>query len=252
MSTPEPNKQQDQSQGKYHPVTHVVFDCDGLLVDSEQYYYIACRTVCKKLGKDFTYDTKCAMMGTKPLEGAQIAIERLGLLDKISPEEFVQQYQEEMKHNCPNIKLMPGAERLIRHLEEHKIPIAIATGSDNCGFERKTGHLGEILRKPFSHHVFAGSDPEVKRGKPHPDVFKIAAARFKPPPESPKHVLVFEDAINGVNAALEAGMQVIFVPDKWVDLKTISAKPTETLKDLNDFRPELYGLPPWDHPEKRF
>lgn len=228
------------------PVTHVVFDVDGLLVDSEHYYHESISKVSKDLGKEFTFQIKCEMMGTKPIEGAAIAVERMGLKDKVTAEEFVRRYEDEMKQHCCKIKLMPGAERLIKHLRDHKIPIAIATGASESGFNRKTSHLGDIVRKPFSHHVFAGSDPEVKRGKPHPDVFLIAADRFKPPPKSPKNVLVFEDAINGVTAAKSAGMQVIFVPDKRIEVDKLAVKPTQTLRSLDDFKPELYGLPPFD------
>lgn len=141
---------------------------------------------------------------------------------------------------------MPGAERLIKHFRAKQIPMAIATGAAQSGFERKTGHLGDILRKPFSHHVYAGSDPQVKRGKPHPDVFQEAAKRFKNPPKDAKNVLVFEDAVNGVKAALAAGMQVILVPDKRLDLSQIPVKPTQILESLEHFRPELFQLPPFD------
>lgn len=152
-----------------------------------------------------------------------------------------------MKKMCPNIKLMPGAERIINHLSQKKVPIAIATGSSQAGFERKTGHIGDILRKPFSHHVFAGSDPEVENGKPHPDVFLTAARRFKDRPKDMKSCLVFEDAVNGVKAALAAGMQVVFVPDKRLDLKTVTVKPTLTIDSLEHFKPELFGLPAFDN-----
>lgn len=152
-----------------------------------------------------------------------------------------------MKKNCHKIVLMPGAERLIKHLESKQVPIAIATGSAQSGFERKTSHLGDILRKPFKHHVFAGSDDEVKRGKPHPDVFLVAAKRFKEsPPKDMQSVLVFEDALNGVKAALAAGMQVVFVPDKKLNLSTVQVKATQTLDSLEQFKPELFGLPPFD------
>lgn len=152
-----------------------------------------------------------------------------------------------MKKNCHKIELLPGAERLIKHFSSNKVPISIATGSAQAGFERKTGHLGEILRAPhFSHHVFAGSDPEVKRGKPQPDVFEVAAKRFKNPPKDMKSVLVFEDAVNGVKAALAAGMQVVFIPDKRIDLTTLQVKPTMILESLEQFKPELFGLPPFE------
>lgn len=170
-------------------------------------------------------------------------MEALGLKDQIKPEDFVTQYETEMKKNCHKIQLMPGAERLIKHLSSNNVPISIATGAAQAGFERKTGHIGGILRKPFSHHVFAGSDPDVKRGKPHPDVFETAAKRFKDPPKDMKSVLVFEDAINGVKAALAAGMQVVFVPDRRLDLSKVLIKPTQILDSLEQFKPELFGLP---------
>lgn len=166
----------------------------------------------------------------------------------LKPEDFIAEYEGEMKKSCHKIKLMPGAERLIRHLEQRGVPCAIATGSTQAGFERKTTHLGEIMRKPFRHHVFAGSDPEVKRGKPHPDVFLVAAKRFKEsPPKDMKSVLVFEDAINGVKAALAANMQVVFVPDKafFTDLSSVTVKPTIILDSLESFKPEQFGLPPF-------
>lgn len=228
------------------PVTHVIFDCDGLLVDSEKYYSEALTTVATRYGKQFDYQIKIDMMGTKPIEGAIICLDRLGLTDKVKPEDFVTEYETEMKKNCHKIKLMPGAERLIKHLSAKGVPISIATGSAESGFERKTGHIGDILRKPFKHHVFAGSDPAVKRGKPHPDVFETAAQRFNPPPTDSQKVLVFEDAINGVKAALAANMQVVFVPDKKLDLSKVEVKATQTLQSLEDFKPELFGLPPFE------
>lgn len=233
-------------QQKPRPVTHVVFDCDGLLVDSEKYYSEAISEVASRYGKTFDYQIKLDMMGTKPIEGAIICLEKLGLTDQIKPEDFVSEYETVMKKSCHKIKLMPGAERLIKHLSSKNIPIAIATGSAQTGFERKTGHIGEILRKPFHHHVFAGSDPEVKQGKPFPDVFLVAAKRFKEAPKDMDKVLVFEDAVNGVKAALAAQMQVVFVPDKKLDLSTVSVKPTLTLDSLEHFKPELFGLPSFE------
>lgn len=181
------------------------------------------------------------------MEGAIICLDKLGLTGQVKPEDFIVEYEEAMKKNCHKIRLMPGAEQLIKHFSDKNVPIAIATGSAQVAFERKTGHIGDILRKPFSHHVYAGSDPEVKRGKPYPDVFLCAARRFKSPPKDMKQVLVFEDAINGVKAALAAGMQVVYVPDKRVDLSTITVKPTQTLESLEQFKPELYNLPQFDN-----
>lgn len=172
----------------------------------------------------------------------------LNISDKIAPEQFVKLYEGIMTKHLKSINLMPGARRLIEHLSAHNIPIAIATGAAEAAFERKTGHIGDILRKPFAHHVFAGSDPEVVNGKPAPDVFLVAAKRFVPAPESMKKVLVFEDAPNGVKAAQAAGTQVVFVPDSefGTNVGLLKTKPTLTINSLLDFRPELFGLPAFE------
>lgn len=51
---------------QFSPVSHVVFDCDGLLVDSEQYYSEAMTTIARKYGKEFNYQIKLDMMGESP------------------------------------------------------------------------------------------------------------------------------------------------------------------------------------------
>ena len=172
----------------------------------------------------------------------------LGIEEKCCPTDFVEQYQSIMRENFTKIKLMPGAQRLIEHLRAHGIPLAIATGSAKETFELKTLHLGDLMRKPFKHFVFAGSDPEVSNGKPHPDVYRVAIDRFEPPPKDSSSVLAFEDAQNGIQAALGAGAQAIFVPDSRFgnsEEKLGDLKPTLTLKSLCDFKPELFGLPPF-------
>ena len=110
-----------------------------------------------------------------------------------------------------------GVEKLVSHLQTNKIPFAISTGSSNEAFDQKATNLGDFFSK-FEFIVKCGSDPEVKSGKPAPDAFDVARGRFKPVPPAAK-CLAFEDAPNGVESALAAGMQVVMVPDKQLDRK---------------------------------
>jgi len=135
-----------------------------------------------------------------------------------------------------------GAEKLIRHLVKHNIPIALASGSFHKDYLVKTERHKELFRL-FPINVF-GDDPDLKRGKPFPDQFLLAAKKFTNGP-TPEKVLVFEDSFNGVLAAKSAGMGVVMVPDKRLD-KALFNDPTEVMYSLEDFKPEKFGFPPYD------
>ena len=160
-----------------------------------------------------------------------------------------------------------GAERILRHFTKNNVPIALATSSTESSYELKTRNSKDVFAL-FHHRVLGGSDPEVKNGKPSPDIFLVAAKRFTDNPEPASvrwgrirghshflrplqlkfafvfQCLVFEDAPNGVQAAVNAGMQVVMVPDERLP-KSFTGKATMVIDSLLDFEPEKFGLPPF-------
>ena len=121
--------------------------------------------------------------------------------------------------------------------------MCVATGSAKWLFKIKMSNKDFIL-ECFSHYV-CSDDPEMKHGKPAPDIFQLAASRFSVKPTSPSNVLVFEDAPNGVQAGRAANMNVVMVPDSRVD-SSLCTKAHLVLKSLEEFDPEIWGLPPFD------
>ncbi|KAL1334343.1 hypothetical protein AAHE18_11G170600 [Arachis hypogaea] len=182
------------------------------------------------------------MMGRKAIEAARIFVEESGISDSLSAEQFLVEREEMLQELFPTSELMPGADRLLRHLNAKGVPIALATGSLKRHFELKTQRHGELFA--LMHHVVLGDDPEVKQGKPSPDVFLAAAKRFEGGPLDPSNILVFEDAPSGVLAAKNAGMSVVMVPDPRLD-KSFHDIADLVLNSLMDFNPSEWGLPPF-------
>ncbi|XP_041358666.1 pseudouridine-5'-phosphatase-like isoform X3 [Gigantopelta aegis] len=224
------------------PVTHVIFDMDGLLLDTERLYALTSEIVASVYGKSYTWEVQAKEMGCMQMVGAQIVIDALDL--PLTPEEYINKCIEQYNILFPTVDLLPGAEKLIRHLHKHHIPMAIATGSTKYNYDLKTTKHKELF-SVFDHVVLSSDDPEVKHGKPAPDCFLVCARRFRDSP-APEKVLVFEDAPNGVDAGHAAGMQVVWIPDERAELDGHKHKTAVILKSLEEFKPEEFGLPPYD------
>merc|ERR1712151_1202912 len=143
------------------------------------------------------------------LEAAQILVDDLGLSSELTPEAFVKEREELLDELFAKAALLPGVERLVRHLHAHGVPMAVATSSHRRHFDLKTTLHKELFG--LMHHIVTGD--QVAKSKPDPEIFNVASGLFDGGAPEPSRVLVFEDAPNGVEAALAAGMQVCHVPD---------------------------------------
>ncbi|XP_023708220.1 pseudouridine-5'-phosphatase isoform X5 [Cryptotermes secundus] len=136
--------------------------------------------ICGKYGKSYTFDVREKVLGTVESDSCAILVKEVNL--PMSPQELLSQQRLLQREMLPKTKLMPGAERLVRHLHQHGIPIAVATSSSEESVNLKLTNHKELFSL-FHHIVMASSDPEVKKGKPSPEIFQICASRF---PDKPK------------------------------------------------------------------
>lgn len=120
----------------------------------------------------------------------QVLIDELRLQGQLTAQEFLQRREAVLDKLLPNSALMPGAERLVRHLAAHGVPCAVATSSHRRHFEVKSERHEQLFG--LFDHIVTGD--QVVNGKPHPEIFQAAAAAFKAPPAGPSACLVFEGA----------------------------------------------------------
>ncbi|KAL4185492.1 hypothetical protein AMTRI_Chr10g230940 [Amborella trichopoda] len=240
------NKKEEAQKGTVSfsekAITHIMFDMDGLLLDTERSYTIVQERILSRYGKRFEMSLKSKLMGLKATEAAQIFVQETGLDGILSPEEFLKEREEMLQSLFLNCELMPGVSRLISHLHTHGVPMCVATSSHRRHFELKTTKHKEKIS--MMHHVVCGDDPGIKQGKPSPDIFLLAAQKFKGAPIDQDRILVFEDAPSGVAAAKNAGMWVVMVPDPNLDTSLYKGA-DQVLTSLLEFKPSDWGLPPF-------
>jgi len=217
------------------PVTQVLFDMDGVLLDTERLYTEATQQICARFGKTFDWAVKGNMIGRRALDSARYLVDALAL--PLTAEEYLAERTVLFETLMPTAAAMPGARELTGALKAAGAGLAVASSSSRALFDLKTtGHRAWFAE--FAAIVL-GDDPRVRAGKPAPDIFLVAAAELG---VAPAACVVIEDAPAGVEAARAAGMQVIAVPDPAMD-RARFAGADAVVASLADLAPADLGFP---------
>jgi pseudouridine-5'-monophosphatase len=186
-------------------ITHVLFDLDGVLLDTEGLYTVATQAVVGRHGKTYDWAIKRHTMGRDARFGARYLLDQLQI--PMTVEEFLDERQPILEGLLSTSPAMRGAESFVRNLSAAGVPTAVATSSDRKLFELKTSthdwfHLFDA--------IVCGDDARVRAKKPSPDIFLAAAKDLGTVPGA---CLVIEDSVAGIEAACAAGMRVVAIPD---------------------------------------
>jgi HAD superfamily hydrolase (TIGR01509 family) len=196
------------------PIRAVVFDLDGLLIDTEPIFEEAARRLLARRGKELNLSVMRQIMGTPAREALPLFRDRHELKETL--EELAAEYREHFFGVVGEkpVRLMPGALELLDRLESLDLPRAIATSST-------ARYVDQILAPHRIVHRFGFvlSADDVQHGKPHPEIYQKAAARFG---FSPSEILVLEDSVAGLRSAKAAGARCVVVPHELVDVNQLS------------------------------
>ena len=213
----------------------VIFDMDGLLVDSEPYWERARAEYCRALGCDWRPQDELTVKGANSPEWAARILERCGF--SLPPAEIIAGVSQRMLDLYrQHLPLLPGAIEAVRLLAAH-FPLAIASSSPPELIEHAMAEAG--IRGCFQ--VVVSAD-RTGRGKPSPDVFLAAAQQLNVPSVA---IAVFEDSSAGIMAGRAAGMYVIAVPNgHYPPSETALAQADVVLRTLGEVRLDLLTDPP--------
>lgn len=178
----------------------VIFDLDGVLLDSEPIYLAATNSVLAREGKHVTTEENARYIGVRFRDMLADIIPRMGLA--YDADYYIEETREAVLRAFGGpLDPPPGARELIERLASHAVPRAVGSSSGHAWVEQVLINLG--VRQHFP--VIVGGD-DVARGKPEPDIFLRCAELLGVLPE---RCAVIEDSANGVLAARRAGMTPI-------------------------------------------
>jgi HAD superfamily hydrolase (TIGR01509 family) len=183
------------------PPAAVLFDSDGLTLDTEGAWTRAEQALFARHGRTFTMEHKRTLLGTSPAESAALLETMLG---RPGPQLRDELYELALEEVGAEVQPMPGAVALLAALGEEGVPVALVSNS-------RRGFVERGLRAGGLEDAFAAivTSDDVARPKPAPDAYLAAAAALGVAPEA---CAVLEDSPTGLAAARAAGALTIGVP----------------------------------------
>jgi HAD superfamily hydrolase (TIGR01509 family) len=206
------------------PVEAVLFDMDGLLLDTEVIYTEALQAAAIAVGREMPLDFCHSMIGVPGHECTLMIADYYGA--GFSIEEFRQHFSVHLQRRVETgIPHKPGVVELLDFLAGRGLPLAVATSSGRKTAEHHLGKAGLLGR-----FAALATRDDIERPKPHPDVYLEAARRLGVAPE---RCLAFEDSNIGLAAAHAAGTMAFMVPDLLQPLPESRARCVDVLPDLH-------------------
>ena len=202
------------TQESNQKIKAAIFDLDGTLLDTQRLYDEANQIVINQYGngKKYDADLQVKIHGAPPSFGNKYLIDYFEI--KLTMDEFMGKKDEYLKEKIPQCKLMEGVKELT-HLLKHKygLKLAIATSAFKNSTDIKLTNHKDWIKEDFDVMI-TGEDKRIMKGKPSPDIFLVAANDLGVKPEE---CIIFEDAVNGVQAALNTGASIVVgLPDNYV------------------------------------
>ncbi|MFT3811247.1 MAG: HAD family phosphatase [Micropepsaceae bacterium] len=218
------------------PPHHVIFDCDGVLVDSEPIAN-ACLTAALA-GQGLTLEVAEVRRRYVGLSMASMMAAVEAELGRALPEGWLEQLQAEtFRELRERVKPVPHVKGAVETMLEQGVRVSVASSGSVKKMTLTLGQSG--LLGLFNPRLFSAD--QVARGKPHPDLFQMVARLSG---IVPQNTVVIEDSIYGVQAAVAAGIRVMgYAGDPMTDAAALQEAGAIVFKDMRKL-PALLGLKP--------